>query len=78
MSSDNHISIIQAMKISIEVEKEKLIYSIMNNKSCNRNEALKIIENGKNNENKDFYNWWNCWCLHGYLDALNDVLDAIQ
>jgi hypothetical protein len=50
----------------------------MNNKSCNRNEALKIIENGKNNENKDFYNWWNCWCLHGYLDALNDVLDAIQ
>jgi hypothetical protein len=56
MSSDNHISIIQAMKISIEVEKEKLIYSIMNNKSCNRNEALKIIENGKNNENKDFYN----------------------
>jgi hypothetical protein len=52
----NTSSIVQAMKISIEIEKEKLIDGIMKQTLCDRNEALDIVENGRNKNNGDFFN----------------------
>lgn len=52
---NNISSVVQAMKISIEIEKEKLIDGIMKQALCDRSEALDIVENGRNKNNSDFF-----------------------
>jgi len=51
---NNACAIVTAMELAIEIHKEESITMIMNQKSCDRNEAIITIEEGKNGNN-DFY-----------------------
>ncbi|MBC7498695.1 hypothetical protein H7170_03575 [Candidatus Gracilibacteria bacterium] len=71
------LKIIQAMKVSLEIQKEKSIALLMKHKGIDRDQALKLIDEGKG-DNNDFSNGWNVGSLHGYLGALDDVIQSIK
>lgn len=71
------ITTIQAMKVSLVVQKEKSIESLMSYKWITRKEAIDLIDKWKG-DNNDFYNWWNVGSLHWYMSALDDIIESIK
>jgi len=68
---------LQALKISLEIDKNNLIENIIKSKWISYNEALSIVEEWWK-DNIDFKNWYNCWCLIGYLSAINDAINIVN